>query len=256
MNTIVTRKAIILRVIVLVMVLYSLTAVPFAQQAVSDTQIAQAKQFLLSVSKLELSTARALLPTDAKNFFGPCDFTALPSFSGAIARGDQGILYWKGSTKDPQLPDSGALLFRKLPRNQGGAWKVRQICYHADMPKLLLLFLSGKNESRSDHQAKAVIIALGKRYVTAWLNSDYATMKANWYDWTIKNTKDDKPVSLTITSAATSTNHFNEPVVKLKVHIVKRIAFVSFTGDYWCSFVVVNEHQQWKVRGSSIEFYK
>jgi len=140
-----------------------------------------ARTYLYALVDGDAAVLLRLTPIKLENKYGPCPFAEMPRLDSARVDAHRAGILFKGRTKDPALPDQGAITLTLLDGVTKDPWRVRQIAFFNRLP--LGARVPKRSITARDRAQEPLVINAARRYVAAWLRGDYRTMNHLAFEW-------------------------------------------------------------------------
>jgi len=140
-----------------------------------------ARTYLEALVKGDAAVLVRLTPHKPENKYGPFPFAQIPRLDGARVDAHRAGVLFTGATKDPELPDQGAVSLTLLDHVTQDPWRVRQVAFFDRLPlgaKIPKRSITGRDKAQEPLVTKAA-----RRYIAAWMRGDYATMDYLAFNW-------------------------------------------------------------------------
>ncbi|OPZ81941.1 MAG: hypothetical protein BWY76_02868 [bacterium ADurb.Bin429] len=221
---------------------------PSAWAGDAEEQRQTAMRFLQAYVRQDIATVRNYVPTSLEAMFGAYPFTAPYTLARPKVDDGQALVEFTGKVADRNLPPKGGVLMRR----EGDDWKVRQIIFYDNVPRLLNL--PSRSVTNADRGQEPAVKAVAQHFLEAWRRKDAARMDELTYKWQMVNKDPIKGLSLTKITMSNSTTTGGEPLVKYSAKITYRFGILSYSMDFKGGLVMVKHNGDWKVRGSLLLF--
>jgi hypothetical protein len=226
----------------------ALALTPAARAGDAEDQRVAASAFLQAYVRQDIATVRNHVPDTTQEMFGKYPFTGAIKLDSPKVDDRQALVPLTGAVNEPCCPGKGGVLLRK----DDGEWKVRQVLFYDQVPKLLNL--PSRSITTTDRNQEGTVKAVAQRFLDAWKKADVKAMDALTYKWAAVNKEPIKGLAMSKLSVSNTTSSQGEPMVKYAAKITYRWGIVSYTLDFKGGLVLVKDRGAWRVRGSILLF--
>jgi hypothetical protein len=140
-----------------------------------------AYSYLCALVSGDGKTLVRLAPKKPENKFGPCPFTEMPRLTSPRVDLHRAGVLLTGKSRDPALPDHGAVTLTLLDHVKSDPWRVRQVQLFDKLP--LGLKVPKRSITKKDQAQEPGVVKTAQRYLAAWMKRDYKTMEHLAFDW-------------------------------------------------------------------------
>ena len=208
----------------------------------------EARRYVIAFAENDRHTLRELSPRKLHNRFGPCLFADMPRLTKPRVDAHKAAVEFSGRTTDGDLPGRGIIVLVRLDERREEAWVVRGILWQGASS-------SGNapdySATAADRRQEPKALASSRKYLRAWLASDYQTMQRLTYDWVAHAGGDCLPVKVKTVEMRFVPLQGEQVKVRFTAHatvlgVIPRTIEGVFYG--------VQEDQRWKFRNHTMMF--
>jgi hypothetical protein len=205
-----------------------------------------ARTYLEALVKGDAAVLVRLTPDKLENKYGPSPFVGTPRFDGARVDAHRAGVLFRATTKDPELPNQGAVSLTLLDHVTRDPWRVRQVAFFNRLP--LGAKIPKRSITRKDKAQEPLVIEAARRYIAAWMRGDYDTMEYLAFDWIPRI----RPVAgmriRSIEFRARRTEHD-----EIKLNFTARVTMYKvLPKTLEGTLFALREDGEWKIRGTEL----
>jgi len=205
-----------------------------------------ARAYLEALVNGDAAVLLGLTPKNLENKYGPCPFARMPRLQRARVDAHRAGVPFSGETKDPALPNQGAITLTLLDQVPRDPWRVRQVAFFDELPlgaRIPKRSITHKDKAQEPPAAKAA-----HRYIAAWMRADYRTMDGLAFNWIARM----RPIpGMRLRSIELRARHAEGGEIKITFTAnvtIFRVLPKTLVGALYA----MREDGEWKIRGNEL----
>jgi len=219
-----------------------------AHASEADEQRQVATLFIHHYFVSDMNQLAPTLPSTGMQLFGPYPFAGKVTLGAPKVRGRQALVDFTANTIDKKFHRHGAIL---LWRNrQTETWLVRQVMFYDRIPRVFNL--PSKSDTARDKAYEPEAKEVTAAFLTAWGRGETSRMLALWYDWTKTPRDPEDGLSVSNIDVDLSRASWGDPYAQYTAKLTYRYGILSYSMTVKGGLLLVEDHEQWKVRANTL----